>query len=110
MKKALVCQDAEEQQVEDIPPPPYQLTLHEPMADLTNKELKSIFVRDIDTGRSQNVGPLRLGASIKDLRAEVSKKQGWPVQYVRMLFGAKELEDGMKSTFGHLAEQHGIAS
>jgi len=62
-------------------------------------------VRDIDDGRTQNLGrrenpdsrPFLLGTSIKELRAEVARRQGWDISHVRMLYGAKELEDSMWS-------------
>ena len=54
----------------------------------------NIFVRNIDTARSENVGPLRLTSSIKVLRQRVAEKEKWRVEQVRMLFGGKELRDG----------------
>jgi hypothetical protein len=48
----------------------------------------------MDTSKSENLGPIELAASIKTLRQRVATKENWPVGYVRMIFGGKELQDG----------------
>jgi len=63
----------------------------------------------MDTSKSENLGPIELAASIKILRQRVAAKENWPVGYVRMIFGGKELEDGRSTPLSLLLFHRAIS-
>jgi hypothetical protein len=70
----------------DIPPP---------YVEQTNASPIQIFIRDCNTNKSIRIDVSSLSETVMDVKIKFKAKNFYPVESQRLIFGGKQLEDGM---------------
>jgi hypothetical protein len=63
-------------------------------AGFSGKELRTIFALDVDQSRPINVGPVKLGMSVKVFIEKVASRQGVDPEHLRIIYKGKQLKEG----------------
>ncbi|KAH8588778.1 hypothetical protein B0O99DRAFT_677126 [Bisporella sp. PMI_857] len=69
-------------------------------AAFSGKELRTVFVLDVDQSRSMNVGPVKLGMPVKNFIEKVASRQSIDPEHLRIIYKGKQLEKGSLMDYG----------